>query len=48
MIPSNEEPAITYNFGGNRKRSTKGDNKKQAKSEWDTKVKAPFLDKKEC
>ena len=48
VIPSNEEPAITYNFGGNRKRSTKGDNKKQAKSEWDTKVKAPFLDKKEC
>ena len=31
-----------------KQRTTKGDNKKQAKSEWDTKVKAPFLDKKEC
>jgi hypothetical protein len=45
IIPSNKDAAITYNFGGSGKGNTKGDNKKQAKSAWDTNVKVPFLAK---
>ena len=38
---------IPYNSGGNRKGNSKSNNKKQAKSAWDTNIKAPFLAKHE-
>lgn len=47
IIPSSEEAVISYNSGGNRKGNTKSNNKKQAKSAWDTNIKAPFLAKHE-